>query len=93
MRKWYVQTERYCNIFDVTEDAAKTWLIQDELLKEATKELLTAHIKVAPAYSNELSNVWFTDASSKREGMVTFDRKHLERKVWTCGEIAYELIN
>lgn len=33
--------------------------------------------------SSDPAGVAFTDASSKREGIVTPDRKYLERKVWT----------
>lgn len=46
VRKWYVQTEHYCNIFDMTEGAAKTWLIQKELLKEV--------LRFGPSYSSKM---------------------------------------
>lgn len=69
VRKWYAQIEHYCNIFKVTEGAPKTLAIQDDILSTTDTDLPSV-VQVAPPYSDQLQNVWFTDASSKREGKV-----------------------
>ena len=67
MRKWYAQIEHYCDIFTVSEGATKMLTIQEMSPDRETPELPPV-IQVAPPFSEQLQNVWFTDAFSKREG-------------------------
>lgn len=69
VRKWYAQIEHYCNTFTVSEGAPKILPIQDNT-PSTTDADLPPVIQVAPPFSNQVQNAWFTDASAKREGKV-----------------------
>lgn len=70
VREWYAQTEHYCETFSVSEGAAKVLNIQDEVNPDRDASELLPVIEVAPPFSGQLQNVWFMDASSKREGKI-----------------------
>jgi len=68
--KWYAQIEHYCEIFSTPEGATKVLNIQDEEDLDKDTPQLSPVIQIAPPFSEQLQNVWFTDASSKREGKI-----------------------
>jgi len=68
--KWYAQIEHYCEIFSVSEGATEVLNIQDEADLDKDVPQLAPVIQIAPPFSEQLKNVWFTDASSKRKGKI-----------------------
>jgi len=68
VRKWYAQIEHYCEIFSVSEGATEVLNIQDEADLDKDVPQLCPVIQIAPPFSKQLQNVWFTDALSKQEG-------------------------
>ncbi|KAK4829695.1 hypothetical protein QYF61_006070 [Mycteria americana] len=70
VRKWYAQLEHYSHAYQVEEGTPRILQIQDKSPVPLEKEAPPTYIKEAPPYEPQLKNVWFTDASSKREGRV-----------------------
>ena len=68
VRKWYAQIEHYCGIFEVSEGAAKNLVIQEGVAPDRESDVPPSAVQVAPPFSEQLQNAWFTDASAKREG-------------------------
>ena len=54
--------------------------IQDEADLDKDAPQLALVIQIAPPFSEQLQNVWFTDALSKREG-----------KIWKYGAVALQV--
>ncbi|KAK4806128.1 hypothetical protein QYF61_005500, partial [Mycteria americana] len=70
VRKWYAQLEHYSHAYQVEEGTPRILQIQDRSSVPLEKEAPPTYIREAPPYEPQLKNVWFTDASSKREGKV-----------------------
>ncbi|KAK4806458.1 hypothetical protein QYF61_013951 [Mycteria americana] len=70
VRKWYAQLEHYSHAYQVEEGTPRILQIQDRSSVPLEKEVPPTYIREAPPYEPQLKNVWFTDASSKREGRV-----------------------
>ncbi|KAK4806973.1 hypothetical protein QYF61_027340 [Mycteria americana] len=70
VRKWYAQLEHYSHAYQVEEGIPRILQIQDRSSVPLEKEAPPTYIREAPPYEPQLKNVWFTDASSKREGKV-----------------------
>ncbi|KAK4810916.1 hypothetical protein QYF61_013324 [Mycteria americana] len=70
VRKWYAQLEHYSHAYQVEEGTPRILQIQDRSSVPLEKETPPTYIREAPPYEPQLKNVWFTDASSKREGRV-----------------------
>ena len=68
VRKWYAQLDHYCHTYQIEEGAPKVLKIQDP--PSDHPEPPPSYIKPAPPFETHLKNVWFTDASSRREGKV-----------------------
>ncbi|TRZ07557.1 hypothetical protein HGM15179_019548, partial [Zosterops borbonicus] len=62
----YTQIEHYCTIFRVTEGTPKNLPLQDEVTLTSTIDSSPFVIQVAPPYSEQLQDMWFTDASAKK---------------------------
>ncbi|KAK4817733.1 hypothetical protein QYF61_026533 [Mycteria americana] len=70
VRKWYAQLQHYSHTYQVEEGTSRILQIQDKSSVPLEKEAPSTYIRKAPPYEPQLKNVWFTDASSKREGRV-----------------------
>lgn len=70
VRKWYAQLDHYCHARRVEEGALKVLQIQEPPDSQSNQDTPPSLIKPAPPFEPHLKNVWFTDASSKREGKV-----------------------
>ncbi|KAM9590605.1 uncharacterized protein ACIBXB_005796 isoform 2-T2 [Morphnus guianensis] len=68
VRKWYAQLDHYCHTRQIEEGTPKMLQIQDPPSDHPDTEPPPSYIKVAPDFKPHLKNVWFTDASAKREG-------------------------
>ncbi|KAK4829061.1 hypothetical protein QYF61_001866 [Mycteria americana] len=70
LRKRYAQLDHYCHTRKIKEGAPKVRQIQESPDNQPNQEIPPSLIKLAPPFKPHLKNVWFTDASSKREGKV-----------------------
>ena len=77
VRKWYVQINHYCRTHRIEEGTPKILPIQERANAKPGEKAPSSPIKPAPQFEPDLKNVWFTEASSKREG-----------KVWKYGAVA-----
>ncbi|KAK4819993.1 hypothetical protein QYF61_017372, partial [Mycteria americana] len=68
--KRYAQFEHYSHAYQVEEGTPRILQIQDKSSVSLEKEAPPTYIREAPPYEPQLKNVWFTDASLKREGRV-----------------------
>jgi len=70
VQKCYAQIEYYSKIFSVSERVTEVLNIQDEADLDKDAPQLSPVVQIAPPFSEQLENVWFTDTSSKREGKI-----------------------
>ncbi|XP_032530464.1 uncharacterized protein LOC116780089 [Chiroxiphia lanceolata] len=70
VRRWYAQIDHYYHSRQITEGAPKILQIQEQSCKLPDSNPPPSCIKPAPTFEPHLKNVWFTDASARREGKV-----------------------